>query len=47
MTDPKTGTLKGPKHNSTNSTSGGQKKGLSLGTGESNAKVGPGGKAAC
>ena len=41
------GTLKGPKQNSTNSTSGGTKKGLSLGTGEKNAKLGPGGKATC
>lgn len=41
------GTLKGPKQRSTNSTSGGGKKGLSLGNGDSNAKIGPGGKAVC
>lgn len=46
MTNPKTGTLKAPKQNSTNSTSGGNKKGLSLGTDEGiNAKLTPGGKA--
>lgn len=41
------GTLKGPKVRHTDSTSGGGKKGLSLGNGESNAKLGPGGKAVC
>lgn len=47
MTDGKNGTLKGPKTRSTNSTSGGEKKGLSLGKGEGNAKLMPGGKANC
>lgn len=47
QTDQAKGTLKGLKVRHTDSTGKNGNKGLSLGKGESNAKLGPGGKAVC